>query len=270
MTRKGSASAPSATAVTTLTEETPMAMVETTPDTNWTDLDAVKIAYQAADPAGKAALRKAAEKALRDAVTHGDLVTAQTVISAQSVMVAKAATKVSEPVDYAKLIKVQVATHLRAAQLMVTNVTLPDGTPEDFDTKIFADDDDRLYALNGVVAALRADLSDDDWDKIIHTSTEMVHKAKIGAGTKAARKEGGVAAHIEDVYATLDKSTFLTVAAIAKIQTDTYGDTFPSTGAVAARLGAATFNMDGVTPYAKGETLPNGTTAPAAGAWFEV
>lgn len=277
MSRKGSASAPSATVTTTLTEEsptmistdqpTPVADATKAPQTNWSDLDAVRTTYQAADTTTKASMRKLADAALRAAVNAGDLAKAQTMIAAQGAMVAKSATKVTPEIDYAGLIMERAVTHLRAATHLLNGTLTPDGTPDD--TGVEAIPDEMLYALNGAVLDLSAKFGSDTWTKIDEAATKMA-QAKIAAGRPAPRKSGGVAGHIEDVRDGLDTSTFLSVAAIAKIHTATYGNDLPSTGAVAARLDAATFQSDGVTPYAKGEILPNGTTAPAAGAWFEV
>lgn len=266
MTRKGSATAtaPVASDSTTLTQETPVTVTLPAPaPVDYTDLAAVTASYQAADTATKAAMRKAAETALRVAVTQGDLVTAQTVISAQGAMVAKSATKVSEPVDHAALIKTRVATLLFAAHNVLSGDVKIDGTPDDVQVEDVTEDD--LFAIMNLVMKFATD----DVESVRDGATKIASQ-KISAGRPAPRKSGGVAGHIEDVRDALTTSTFLTVAAIAKTHTDTYGTDLPSTGAVSARLDAATFDVANVTPYAKGETLPNGTTAPAAGAWFEV
>lgn len=208
-------------------------------------VDALVAAYDRATGAAKAAIRRHVMDEMGNAIRSGDFVVAKIYADAVDAMAPASAEKA--PVDYANLIKVRVATYLRAAAIMAGGLTYPDGTPDDFDSKIV--NDDVVDALGATWNALVVTLDDDTRADVINKATKLVHDAKINSGTKAPKRDVG--AHIAEVT-TRHGQGFMTIAEIAKSESDTYGTDRPSPGAVTAHFGSKGYAITNVTFVKKG------------------
>ena len=227
--------------------------VKTTSKAPTFDADTMVAAYADAAGAAKVKIRRGAEADLASAIRDKRWADAETIQGALDRMVTVTEKKV---VDHAKIAADKAYALLMAGHAILSGIVTPDGMPEGFDfTKSdLAVADDDLYKIMQVVGAHADNLRD---------AAHKIAGARVVTGTKAPKRD--VRAHIES--ATTGHTGFMSVSAIAKHTSDTYGEDHPSTGAVWARLSAENFpgTVAGVTTFRKGATLPDGTTAPSDG-----
>ena len=215
-------------------------------------VDDLVAAYNAATGAAKAALRRDATTRMQElllASSDDPTKIAEAMIYAQAIKVMVPAQDDKAPFDYAGALRSRAVTYLMAAHIILSGDHKVDGVPDDF-TFEGATDEDRMKIMQVVGAFPVEEIRD---------AAVKLATAPIKSGTKAARKEGGVAAFVREAVNHLGTG-FHTITKMSKVDTDTYGDDHPSTGAVAAHF--ATKTWADRTDYKNVTFVKKGTRAP--------